>query len=298
MPNATDTAGHQLDFDEVDQLSVDTIRGLAMDMVQAANSGHPGTPMGVAPAAYVLWNRFLRFDPADPIWPNRDRFVLSEGHASVLLWSLLHLAGVHAVDERYEVERSHAVTKPDIETFRQLGSHCPGHPEYRWTTGVETTTGPLGQGLATSVGMALAGRWQAERYNSGGRRAVRLRRLRARRRRLHDGGHLLGGSVARRAPGPPQPLLDLRLQPGDHRGSHRPAFTEDVAARFIAYGWNVTTVADVNDLASVVEGVPHLPGRDRSTDARSCCTATSATGHQSRTARRRTARRSARRRCG
>src|SRR5579862_5284224 len=150
---------------DMDFLCVNTIRGLCMDAVQKANSGHPGTPMGIAPVAYTLWQRYLRFDPADPIWPNRDRFVLSEGHASTLLWSLLHLSRVHAVDPDYEVLGQQAVTLDDLKTFRQLNSHAPGHPEYRWTSGVEATTGPLGQGVANSVGMALAGDWLAARYN-------------------------------------------------------------------------------------------------------------------------------------
>ena len=153
---------------ELDQLAVNTIRGLCMDAIQKAESGHPGTPMGIAPVAYELWQRVLRFDPSDPIWPNRDRFVLSEGHASALLWSLLHLSGVRAVDPDYEVLGQPAVSLDDLKTFRQLGSRCPGHPEYRWTSGVETTTGPLGQGVATSVGMALAGQWLASRYNRDG----------------------------------------------------------------------------------------------------------------------------------
>src|SRR4051794_20478293 len=149
----------------IDELAVTTIRTLAMDAVQAANSGHPGTPMAMAPVAYTLWQRFLRFDPADPIWPGRDRFVLSVGHASMLLYSLLHLAGVKAVDPDYEVVGHPAVSLKDIESFRQIDSRAPGHPEYRWTSGVETTTGPLGQGVATSVGMAIAGKWQGARYN-------------------------------------------------------------------------------------------------------------------------------------
>ncbi|MGH2540693.1 MAG: transketolase, partial [Actinomycetota bacterium] len=152
----------------LDALSIATIRTLCIDAIQAAHSGHPGTPMGMAPVTYTLWQRFLRFDPADPIWPNRDRFVLSEGHASALLWSLLHLTQVKAVDPDYEVLGRPAVELHDLETFRQLGSKCPGHPEYRWTSGVETTTGPLGQGVANSVGMAIASRWLAARYNVGG----------------------------------------------------------------------------------------------------------------------------------
>jgi len=149
----------------LDTLCVNTIRTLAMDAVQQANSGHPGTPMAMAPVAYALWQRHLRFDPDDPIWPNRDRFVLSMGHASMLLYSMLHLTGVKAVNPEYETLGTPAVTLDDIRHFRQLDSKCPGHPEYHWTSGVETTTGPLGQGVATSVGMAIAGRWLAARYN-------------------------------------------------------------------------------------------------------------------------------------
>jgi transketolase len=137
-------------------------------MVRQANSGHPGTPMDIAPVAYTLWQRFLRFDPSDPIWPNRDRFVLSEGHASALLWSLLHLSRTLSVEDDYEVLGEPAVTLDDLKTFRKLGSHCPDHPEYRWTSGVEATTGPDGQGVAMSVGMAIAQRWWADRFNRQG----------------------------------------------------------------------------------------------------------------------------------
>src|SRR5258708_698384 len=150
---------------EIEQLSVNTIRTLAMDAVQAANSGHPGTAMALAPVVYTLWHQFLRFDPADPIWPNRDRFVLSIGHASMLLYSMLHLTGVKAVNPKYEVLGEPSVQLDDLKRFRQLDSKCPGHPEYRWTSGVESTTGPLGQGVATSVGMAMAGRWAAPTLN-------------------------------------------------------------------------------------------------------------------------------------
>src|SRR5688572_14736231 len=149
----------------IELLTINTIRTLAMDAVQRAESGHPGTPMALAPVAYALWQRHLRFDPDDPIWPNRDRFVLSAGHASMLLYALLHLTGVKAVNPKYETLGRLSVTLDDIRSFRQLGSKCPGHPEYRWTSGVETTTGPLGQGIATSVGMAIGGRWLASRYN-------------------------------------------------------------------------------------------------------------------------------------
>jgi len=154
--------------DQLDALSINTIRTLSMDAVQQANSGHPGTPMAMAPVVYCLWQRFLRFDPEDPIWPNRDRFVLSIGHASMLLYAVLHLTGVRAVNREYERLGEPAVRLDDIQRFRQLDSKCPGHPEYRWTAGVETTTGPLGQGVATSVGMALAGQWMGRYFNRPG----------------------------------------------------------------------------------------------------------------------------------
>jgi len=150
---------------DIDQLCVNTMRTLAIDAIQKADSGHPGTPMGMSPTVYCLWQRLLRFDPEDPIWMNRDRFVLSAGHASTLLYTILHLAKVKAVDPDYEILGRPSVTLDDIKSFRQLGSRCAGHPEYRWTSGVETTTGPLGQGVATSVGMAIAEKWLAARYN-------------------------------------------------------------------------------------------------------------------------------------
>src|SRR5919106_3242414 len=148
-----------VDDARLDQLAINTIRTLAMDAVQAANSGHPGTPMALAPVAYTLWQRRLRYDPDDPMWPNRDRFVLSVGHASMLLYAVLHLTGVRAVNADYERLGEPSVTLDDIRRFRQLDSKCPGHPEYHWTSGVETTTGPLGQGCGNSVGMAIAARW-------------------------------------------------------------------------------------------------------------------------------------------
>ena len=153
---------------QIDQLCIDTIRTLSMDAVQKAHSGHPGTPMAMAPVIYCLWQRFLRFDPNDPIWPNRDRFVLSIGHASMLLYSMLHLTGVKAVNAKYESLGNLSVTLDDIKKFRQLDSKCPGHPEYRWTSGVETTTGPLGQGVAVSAGMAIACRWMGRYFNRPG----------------------------------------------------------------------------------------------------------------------------------
>ncbi len=147
------------------QLCINTIRTLSIDAVEQAKSGHPGTPMALAPLVYTLWNRVMQFDPKDPIWPNRDRFVLSNGHASMLLWSILHLSGTRAVNSEYERLGQPAVTLDDIRHFRQLDSRAPGHPEYGWVSGVETTTGPLGQGVATSVGMAIAEKWLAHRYN-------------------------------------------------------------------------------------------------------------------------------------
>src|SRR5213596_1868978 len=151
---------------DIDELCINTIRTLSIDAIQKANSGHPGTPMAMAPVAYTLWQRFLRFDPSDPIWPNRDRFVLSAGHASMLLYSLLQLTKSQAVDPDYETLGEPSVSLEDIESFRQLGSKAAGHPEYHLTSGVETTTGPLGQGIATTVGMAIAGKWLQARYGS------------------------------------------------------------------------------------------------------------------------------------
>lgn len=233
---------------DLDTLSVNTIRGLCMDAIQKAESGHPGTPMGIAPVAYTLWQRFLRFDPVDPVWPNRDRFVLSEGHASALLWSLLHLTGVHSVEPDYEVLSTPAVTLHDLETFRQLGSHCPGHPEYRWTSGVETTTGPLGQGLATSVGMAIARQWLAARYNTADFTMFDFDVY----AQAGDGCMMEGISSEAASLAGHLGLSNLCWIYDSNRvtieGHTDITFTEDTAARFIAYGWNVTTVADANDL--------------------------------------------------
>src|SRR5215813_2187258 len=150
---------------DLDKLAINTVRTLAIDAIQKARSGHPGTPMGAAPTAYTLWQRILRYDPEHPDWVNRDRFVLSSGHASMLLYALIHLSGIKATNASYEEVGRASVTLDDIETFRQAGSRCPGHPEYGWTSGVETTTGPLGQGVATSVGMAIAGQWLRATYN-------------------------------------------------------------------------------------------------------------------------------------
>jgi transketolase len=232
----------------IDSLCVNTIRTLAIDAVQQANSGHPGTPMGMAPVAYCLWQRFLRFDPEDPIWPDRDRFVLSAGHASMLLYALLHLTGVKAVNPEYEIVGKPSVSLDDIKTFRQFGSRCPGHPEYRWTSGVETTSGPLGQGVATSVGMAIAGKWLAARYN---RPSFELFGFRV--YALAGDGCMMEGISSEAA------SLAGHLKLGNLcwiydnnkitiEGHTEWAFSEDVATRFMAYGWNVTRVGDANDL--------------------------------------------------
>ena len=241
-----------------------------MDAVQKANSGHPGTPMGIAPVAYTLWQRYLRFDPADPIWPNRDRFVLSEGHASTLLWSLFLLARVQAVDADYEVTGRPSVTMEDLKTFRQLGSHCPGHPEYRLTSGVEATTGPLGQGVATSVGMAIASDWLATRYNQGDFTLFDFNVY-----ALAGDGCMMEGVTSEAASlAGHLGLSNLCWIYDSNRvtieGHTDIAFTEDVAARFLAYNWNVTTVADANDLDAVARSLhvflvraraPHLDPR-------------------------------------
>ena len=240
---------------DADTVAINTIRGLCMDAIQKANSGHPGTPMGVAPVAYTLWQRFLRFDPDDPIWPNRSRFVLSEGHASALLWSLLYLAGVRAVDPDYEVLDRASVSLEDLKTFRQLGSRCPGHPEYRWTSGVETTTGPLGQGVATSVGMAIASRWLAERYNRDEFTMFDFDVYAM----AGDGCMMEGVSAEAASLAAHLRLANLCWIYDSNRvtieGHTDIAFTEDVAARFIAYGWNITTVADANDTESIARAL-------------------------------------------
>ncbi|HEX8142788.1 MAG TPA: transketolase [Pyrinomonadaceae bacterium] len=234
---------------QVEQLCINTIRTLSMDAVQAANSGHPGTPMAMAPVTYLIWNDILRFDPEDPIWPNRDRFVLSIGHASMLLYSMLHLAGVKAVNSKYEKTGEVSVSLEDIKSFRQLDSRCPGHPEYRWTSGVETTTGPLGQGIANSVGMAIAARWQAAYFNRPGFEIFDYRAYAI----CGDGDLMEGISHEAASIAGHLKLSNLCWVYDNNRitieGSTDLAFSEDVATRFIGYGWNVTRVGDANDLA-------------------------------------------------
>jgi transketolase len=248
--------------DDIDQLAINTIRTLSIDAIQKANSGHPGTPMALAPLAYTLWQRFLRFDPADPIWPGRDRFVLSAGHASMLLYSLLHLAGVKAVDPDYEVVGDPAVSLADIESFRQLGSRAPGHPEYRWTSGVETTTGPLGQGVATSVGMAIAGKWQAAHYNRPGFELFDFDVY-----AIAGDGCLMEGVSSEAASIAGHLKLDNLCWVYDNNhitidGKTNLAYDDDVAARFMGYGWNVTRVGDANDTDLIATAFEEFKGEE------------------------------------
>jgi transketolase len=232
---------------EVDQLCINTIRTLSIDAVQQAKSGHPGTPMALAPLVYTIWNRVMRFDPQDPIWPNRDRFVLSNGHASMLLWSVLHLTKTQAVNAEYERLGQPSVTLDDIRRFRQLDCKAPGHPEYHWVSGVETTTGPLGQGVATSVGMAIAQKWLATRYN---RPAFEIFDYNI--YAVCGDGCMMEGIASEAASLAAHLGLDNLCWVYDNNhitieGNTRIAFTEDVATRFLGYGWNVLRVGDAND---------------------------------------------------
>ena len=233
---------------DLDQLTINTIRMLVVDAVQKAKSGHPGTPMDAAPTAYTLWQRLLRYDPADPEWINRDRFVLSAGHASMLLYSLIHLTGIKAVGPSYHGEAREAVTLDDIKTFRQPGSRCPGHPEYGMTSGVETTTGPLGQGASTSVGMAMASRFMAATYNRPGFPLFDYNVY-----ALCGDGDMMEGITSEAASLAGHLRLSNLCWIYDSNrvsieGHTDITFTEDTAARFLAYGWNVTRVSDANDL--------------------------------------------------
>jgi transketolase len=235
----------------VDQLCINTIRTLSMDAVQQAKSGHPGTPMALAPLVYTLWNRVMRFDPQDPIWPNRDRFVLSNGHASMLLWSVLHLTKTQAVDADYEILGRPSVSLDDIRHFRQFESRAPGHPEYHWVSGVETTTGPLGQGVATSVGMAIAEKWLANHYNRPGFEIFDYNIY-----AICGDGCLMEGISSEAASLAGHLGLDnlCWIYDNNHitiEGHTNITFTEDVAARFLAYGWNVLRVGDANDLERI-----------------------------------------------
>ena len=232
-------------------LAISTIRTLSIDAVQEAKSGHPGTPMALAPLVYTLWNRVMRFDPQDPIWPNRDRFVLSNGHASMLLWSILHLTQTQAVDADYERLGQPSVTLDDIRRFRQLDSRAPGHPEYHWVSGVETTTGPLGQGVATSVGMAIGEKWLAAHFNRPGFEIFDYNIY-----AVCGDGCMMEGISSEAASLAAHLGLDnlCWIYDNNHitiEGDTNIAFTEDVAARFLAYGWNVLRVGDANDIARI-----------------------------------------------
>jgi transketolase len=237
--------------DKTVQLAINTIRTLSIDAVQQAKSGHPGTPMALAPLVYTIWNRVMRFDPQDPIWPNRDRFVLSNGHASMLLWSVLHLTKTQAVDADYETLGHPSVSLDDIRHFRQLESRAPGHPEYHWVSGVETTTGPLGQGVATSVGMGIAQKWLANRYNRPGFEIFDYNIY-----AICGDGCMMEGVASEAASLAGHLGLDNLCWIYDNNritieGSTRITFTEDVEARFLAYGWNVLRVGDANDIERI-----------------------------------------------
>jgi transketolase len=245
--NTTQTAQPMTDA-EIDQLCINTIRTLSIDAVQQAKSGHPGTPMALAPLVYTIWNRVMRFDPQDPIWLNRDRFVLSNGHASMLLWSLLHLTKTQAVDSEYERLGQPSVTLDDIRHFRQLDSKAPGHPEYHWVSGVEATTGPLGQGVATGVGMAIAQKWLAARYNRPGFDIFDYNIY-----AVCGDGCMMEGISSEAASLAGHLGLDnlCWIYDNNHitiEGNTNITFTEDIAARFMGYGWNVLRVGDANDL--------------------------------------------------
>ena len=242
------TARNTLNSAELDELCINTIRTLSIDAVQAAKSGHPGTPMALAPLVYTIWNRVMNFDPADPIWPNRDRFILSNGHASMLLWSALHLTQTQAVNAEYEQLGQPSVTLDDIRRFRQLDSKAPGHPEYHWVSGVETTSGPLGTGVATSVGMAIGQNWLAAHYNRPGFDIFNYRIF-----AVCGDGCLMEGVSSEAASLAAHLGLDNLCWVYDNNhitieGSTRIAFTEDVEARFLAYGWNVLRVGNANDI--------------------------------------------------
>jgi transketolase len=247
-PVGPDDAAQQ---DTIDLQCINTIRTLSMDAVQQAKSGHPGTPMALAPVIYTLWQKFLRFDPNDPTWPNRDRFVLSNGHASMLLYATLHLAGVKIAGAESEL----AVSLSDIKKFRQLDSKCPGHPEHGVTPGVETTTGPLGQGCGNSVGMALAGRWLAKHFNRPEFKIYDYNVYAF----CSDGDMMEGVSNEAASFAGHQMLGNLCWIYDSNRitieGHTDLAFSDDVAARFLAYGWNVQKVGDANDRERLVEAI-------------------------------------------
>jgi transketolase len=267
MPPADDStslAGAKAVFGErdIDSLAIDTIRTLSMDAVQKAESGHPGTPMALAPVAYTLWTRFLNYDPAEPAWPNRDRFVLSAGHACMLLYSILHLAGVERLDRDGRKLGQPAISLDDIKSFRQLDSVCPGHPEYGHTTGVEITTGPLGQGCGDSVGMAMAERWLAERFNTPEFKLIDYDVYVI----CSDGDMMEGVASEAASLAGHLKLSNLCWIYDDNtisiEGHTDITFTEDVAARFRAYGWNTLEVADANDCDAMARALQAFKATD------------------------------------
>ncbi|HWN98127.1 MAG TPA: transketolase [Blastocatellia bacterium] len=237
------------------QLAINTIRTLSIDAVQQAKSGHPGTPMALAPLVYTIWNRVMRFDPKDPIWPDRDRFILSNGHASMLLWSVLHLTGTQAVNAEYESLGRPSVTLDDIRHFRQLESKAPGHPEYHWVSGVEATTGPLGQGVATSVGMGIGQKWLANRYNKPGFEIFDYNIY-----AVCGDGCLMEGVASEAASLAGHLGLDnlCWIYDNNHitiEGDTNITFTEDVPGRFMSYGWNVLRIGDANDIDRIERAI-------------------------------------------
>ncbi|MFO0852626.1 MAG: transketolase [Gemmataceae bacterium] len=250
------TAAPLPEFGPADQLCVNTLRTLAIDAVQKANSGHPGAPMGLAPVAYALWHRFYTYDPADPLWPNRDRFVLSNGHASMLQYALIHLAGVRGLAEHRTVTAEEALPLEQLKQFRQLGSKTAGHPEHELCPGVETTTGPLGQGVANSVGMAIAQRWAAARYGRPGFESLFDHKVYA----ICGDGCMMEGVASEAASlAGHLKLSNLCWIYDDNSisidGHTSLAFTEDVCGRFMAYGWNVLRVYDGNDMSRVARAL-------------------------------------------
>jgi transketolase len=253
--DSTAAAAARQDAQDIDLLAINTIRTLSMDAVQKANSGHPGTPMALAPVAYTLWSRFMNYDPTEPAWPNRDRFVLSAGHACMLLYSILHLAGVERLDKEARKLGEPAVSLDDIKSFRQLDSVCPGHPEYGHTTGVEITTGPLGQGCADSVGMAMAERWLANRFNT-----PELKLFDYSVYVICSDGDMMEGIASEAASMAGHLKLSNLCWIYDDNsisieGHTEITFSEDVAARFRAYGWNTMEVPDANDCESMARAL-------------------------------------------
>ncbi|MEM7559044.1 MAG: transketolase, partial [Planctomycetota bacterium] len=241
----------------IEKTAIDTIRTLSMDAVQAANSGHPGTPMALAPVAFQVWTGTLNYDPAQPLWPNRDRFVLSCGHASMLLYSMLHLSGVRALDENGEVTDAPSINLDNIKNFRQLHSPCAGHPEYGEAAGIETTTGPLGQGVSNSVGMAIASKWLGATYNRPGYDLFDYNTYAL----CGDGDLMEGVAYEAASMAGHLKLSNLCWIYDDNKitieGHTDLAFSEDVGRRFEGMGWNVLRVEDANDvqaLSSAIDG--------------------------------------------